>query len=167
MGPVKAEAVFDVQRHSSTFQGQESFELCAPSQCLDAETKGLLCLSVERAVLPAQRMGAQRDVPLTGEVSPVPPWASGLHRQPALTMFHPWPPSRAHIGPEQEPGQGKQPSIQEGPFPNWPGPGGRERRQEGNTGNHSLGCPRPSVIILQPPCLLPCFELPQSPMKLA
>lgn len=80
------------------------------------------------------------------------------HRQPALTMFHPRPQSRVHIGPEWAPGQGKQPCIQEGPFPNWPGRGGREQR------NRSLGCPWSGGIILTPPPLfLLRFELPWSP----
>lgn len=94
-------------------------------------------------------------------------WASCLHWQPALTMFHPRPPSGVRIGPERKPGQRKQPCVQEGPFPNWPGQGGRDRRREGSTANHSFGRTRSVVIILQLPPLFLRSELPQSPVKLA
>lgn len=69
-----------------------------------------------------------------------------------------------HKDPEWEPGQGKQPGIQEGPFPNWLGQGGREQREEGKTGDHSLGCSKSIVLILRPSPLL-LFELSKRPVK--
>ena len=134
------------------------------SECSGPEEKNvLLCLSVGGGRTPAAEAGPSGVYPLPtlglwSHSTPSP------HQQPALMMFHPRPQSRVHIGPEWAPGQGKQPCIQEGPFPNWPGRGGREQRKAGNTGNRSLGRPRSGGIILPPPPLfLLRFELPWSP----